>query len=145
MKKNMFLAAFVVAWTVVTLTVAVAAFAQDESLENVTTLDGKVVPGAGVFRREFIVYGTCYMLDADASKDDTYPAKDKLACVTIKGQFVCLGWKDYATFTFFPIDRQHTQAPLPPPFDAVGFSSDEKNYPSGQTYHLTACLPEEYE
>jgi len=141
--KNVFLVVFAIAWTVVTLTVAVEAFGQDESLENVTTLNGKVVPGAGVYRQEFIAYGTCYMLDA--SKDNSCPANNKLACVTIKGQFVCLGWKDYATFTFFPVDRHHMQTLLPPPFDAVGFSSDEKNYPSGQTYHLTACSPEEYE
>lgn len=128
MKENVFLAVFAVIWMIVTLATVVVSFAQDESLENVTTINGKVVPGGSVFSQEFAIYGKRYLLKMDAS------AKE-LACLTIKGQFVCIGWDDCVKFTFFPIDSQTQQSP----FDAIGFSSNEKKYPSGVVYHIVSC------
>ncbi|MFA7319625.1 MAG: hypothetical protein WC022_03470 [Parcubacteria group bacterium] len=139
MRNIILLVAFVVVWMMVTLTVVTKSFAQDEApLENITTISGKVVPGAGVWRQEFIAYGKCYLLSANDSTKDVCPVNDELACLTIKGQFVCLGWKNYVTFTFFPINGKKF-----PPMEAIGFSSDEKNYPSGGTYHLAECPPED--
>lgn len=139
--KKMLLAVVVVSWMVVTLAMVTRSSAQDEApLENITTIDGKVVPGAGVYKQEFFAYGRCYILNISVSQKNTCQDENKLACLRVKGQFVCMAVEDFAMFTFFPINGKEW-----PPFEAVGFSSDEKHYPSGGTYHLAECPPEDYE